>query len=342
MTRPDHLVDPVDHSPLTPVDGGLRGGAGRFYPEAAGGWDLRPADARGAREGDANKALQADIYDAKLGELTDFEHPHNLMLVHERHLLDRLPVQAGDRVLEIGGHRSGALAYLERRRGIVGTGADIAQVWVRAQNAAARARGGGTRWVVADAENLPFADGSFAAVVAFDVLEHVTHLDRALAGIFRVLRPGGTLVAHMPVQDIGGSLDGLQRWWDAADYAARQAGAGHFHERMPTRLQMRTLLESVGFHVEDVESFNVWLQPLHDHKWMALLGKVRHRGRAERTAPDAAPGDGAPAAPRVGASGFQKAYARLAVPLARVLTTPDRLGSLLGIGGSASFVARRP
>lgn len=324
-------MDPVDHTPLALAEGGLRGESGRFYPARDGGWDLRPG------AGDDNNVLQAEIYDAKLGEFTDFEHPHNLMLLRERALLDALALARSDRVLEIGGHRSGALPYLEKRFGIVGSGLDIAPVWVRAQNRAAEARHSETRWVLGDAEALPFADRSFAAAVAFDVLEHVSDLERAVSGLFRVLRPGGRLVAHMPVRDIAKSFDGFQRWRDPADYAARQATAGHFHERLPTRLQMRTLLEHQGFHVDDMESFNVWLQPLHDHRWMPLLGKVRH---VRRKAP--APAGMAEDAPRHEASGFQKAYARLALPVARALSVPDKLGSLLGIGGSCFFVARRP
>jgi ubiquinone/menaquinone biosynthesis C-methylase UbiE len=332
---PSHLADPLAHEPLLAVDGGLRAADGRTYPEACGGWDLRP-DA-----GDANNALQAEIYDAKLGEFTDFAHPHNLMLVHQRALLDRLELGHGDRVLEMGGHRSGALAYLERR-GIVGSGVDIARVWVQAQNAAARARASETRWVVADAEHLPFQDRSFAAIVAFDVLEHVSRLDVALAECARVLRPGGMMVCHLPVRDIEGSLDGLQRWWDAAGYAARQASAGHFHERLPTRVQMRTRIEHVGLQVLDVQSFNVWLQPLHDHKFMPILGRLRHALQRTKPAAGGNATDAAEAAPRTGASGFQKAYARAAVPALRALSAPDRLGSLLGIGGSCSYVIRKP
>jgi ubiquinone/menaquinone biosynthesis C-methylase UbiE len=326
-----HLADPVDHTPLHPAEGGLRSEAGRFYPARDGGYDLRPG------AGDDNKTLQADIYDAKLGEFTDFEHPHNLMLLRERALLDALPLVAGDRVLEIGGHRSGALAYLEKRFGIVGSGLDIAPVWVRAQNRAAEARHSETRWVLGDAEHLPFADATFSAAVAFDVLEHVTHLDLAVAGLFRVLRPGGTLVAHLPVRDIEKSFDGLQRWRDPADYAARQATAGHFHERLPTRAQMRTLLEHKGFQVVATESFNVWIQPLHDHRLMPMLGKLRH---LRRKAP--APAGMAEDAPKHEASAFQKAYATVALPLARALAVPDKVGSLLGIGGSCFFVAKRP
>lgn len=57
----------------------------------------------------------------------------------------------------------------------------------------ARSRGVDAR--VGDAQEVPFPDGSFDVVVAAWMLYHVTDLDRALAQIRRVLRPGGRLVA---------------------------------------------------------------------------------------------------------------------------------------------------
>jgi SAM-dependent methyltransferase len=48
---------------------------------------------------------------------------------------------------------------------------------------------------VADIQALPFADGTFDVVVANWVLYHVEDLDRGLAELARVLRPGGALVA---------------------------------------------------------------------------------------------------------------------------------------------------
>jgi len=46
----------------------------------------------------------------------------------------------------------------------------------------------------ASAESLPFADGSFSAIVCFDVLEHVRNLKATIAEIARVLAPGGIFV----------------------------------------------------------------------------------------------------------------------------------------------------
>ncbi len=52
-------------------------------------------------------------------------------------------------------------------------------------------RGGGVGYARADAAGLPFADHSFDAVVACLVFEHIREVDRAIAEVARVLRPGG-------------------------------------------------------------------------------------------------------------------------------------------------------
>jgi SAM-dependent methyltransferase len=63
---------------------------------------------------------------------------------------------------------------------------------------------------VGDARRLPFEDGEFDAVLAAWMLYHVPDLDRALAEIARVLRPGGRLVA------VTNAVGHMQELWDLA------------------------------------------------------------------------------------------------------------------------------
>ncbi len=59
------------------------------------------------------------------------------------------------------------------------------------QVAVAHERGGGAHFARAGAAELPFADGTFDAVVACLVFEHITEVDAAIAEVARVLVPGG-------------------------------------------------------------------------------------------------------------------------------------------------------
>jgi len=108
------------------------------------------------------------------------------------------------RVLEVGGGE-GELA--ERIRGELGAeviAIDQSERMVEIQCS----KGIDAR--VGDVEELPFADGEFDVVVAAWMLYHVPDLDRALAEIARVLKPGGRLVA------VTNAIDHLQELWDLA------------------------------------------------------------------------------------------------------------------------------
>jgi SAM-dependent methyltransferase len=51
---------------------------------------------------------------------------------------------------------------------------------------------------LADALNMPFADGSFDGVVSLETLEHLRTPERFLSEVVRVLRPGGIFIVSVP------------------------------------------------------------------------------------------------------------------------------------------------
>ncbi len=67
----------------------------------------------------------------------------------------------------------------------------------RAQVEVAAERGGGPLYGRADAAGLPFASGSFDAVVACLVFEHIPDLDAAIAEVARVLAVGGRFLLFL-------------------------------------------------------------------------------------------------------------------------------------------------
>jgi ubiquinone/menaquinone biosynthesis C-methylase UbiE len=60
-----------------------------------------------------------------------------------------------------------------------------------------RERSGGA-FVRAAAERLPFPDGSFDVVYCFSSIEHVESVERTVAEMVRVARPGGLIYVHTP------------------------------------------------------------------------------------------------------------------------------------------------
>jgi SAM-dependent methyltransferase len=93
------------------------------------------------------------------------------------------------RVLEVGSGRGEAAERIQRELGAEVTAVDQSERMVELT----RERGVDAQ--VGDVQALPFADGSFDCVLAAWMLYHVADLDRGLAELRRVLRPGGRLVA---------------------------------------------------------------------------------------------------------------------------------------------------
>lgn len=188
-----------------------------------------------------------------------------------RALHARLCDEVGDvrgRVLDAGCGTGGLLAVLgQRGPGLIRFGIE----WDC--KAAARARGKSAALVAQGSVNaLPYADASFDAVIAADVLCHAA-VDplAALAELRRVLRPGGRLVVNLPAYQWMLSahdrrVHNVRRFTARATAVMLQrSGFDRVRPRywngllLPLMLLQRKILAR-GDAMSDVAAFSPWLE----------------------------------------------------------------------------------
>jgi SAM-dependent methyltransferase len=104
-------------------------------------------------------------------------------------VLEALAEVAPRRVLEVGPGKGELAERIAADLGAEVVGVDQSERMVELTG------GRGVEAIVGDVQALPFEDGSFDAAVAAWMLYHVPDVDRAVAELSRVLRPGGRLVA---------------------------------------------------------------------------------------------------------------------------------------------------
>lgn len=113
-------------------------------------------------------------------------------------------------------------------RALASRGAEVTGIDPTERNLeVARERAGGPVYVKAGADDLPFEDASFDAVVACLVFEHIDDVDAAIAEVARVLRPGGqfSFFLNHPLLQTPGSgwiddhiIDPPEQYWRIGPY----------------------------------------------------------------------------------------------------------------------------
>lgn len=96
----------------------------------------------------------------------------------------------GLRVLDVGCGGGYTCEFLAAKQAIV-SGIDQSQVCIDAAKIHAQSQGYQIDYQQGVAENMPYPDASFDAVICVDVLEHIADLQSTISEIHRILKPQG-------------------------------------------------------------------------------------------------------------------------------------------------------
>jgi len=123
-----------------------------------------------------------------------------------------------------------------------------------------------------DAERLPFADGSFDLVSVAFGLRNMTHKDRALAEMSRVLRPGGRLLV-LEFSKVAEPLRKPYDWYSfnvlplIGKFVAKDADSYRYLAesiRMhPDQATLKAMMKDAGFGHVDVHNMTAGVVALH-------------------------------------------------------------------------------
>jgi SAM-dependent methyltransferase len=196
-------------------------------------------------------------------------------------LLDAAGVATGMSVLDVG-TGPGYAAQRAAERGAVATGVDIADELL----ALARRNHPGIDFLRGDAEDLPFADRSFDALVCNFTINHLPRPERAILEFGRVVVPGGGVALSawdVSAQNrfLGVLVDALR---NCGVTGPQEAVAGPDPYRFADHDEFRGLLRGAGLEGVEVRSISlIHRVPDTNNLWEGMLGgSVRSAGLVMR------------------------------------------------------------
>jgi ubiquinone/menaquinone biosynthesis C-methylase UbiE len=278
-------VCPLCHGPLEDREAAVGCRAcGRAFPRLGGGIDFlgevtddHKLTQRAIYEGDreANVSLSyrdREEYRAQIEQL----HRHaaatgiafdTMKDAMNGVMFEKIGLTRGMEVLDVGAGSGHLLNLIGCRYGARGTGVDISALALRRVLEFNPLE---LRFLLADAERLPFAGGSFDRVISFDVLEHLPNQRAALTEAARVVRPGGRLLFYA----ISAADEHTWHWTQRAASGGRYGrddAAGHVRELFLDPHETAVWLRDAGFDEVETTPFHAFFTLLIDERLQRAL-----------------------------------------------------------------------
>jgi demethylmenaquinone methyltransferase/2-methoxy-6-polyprenyl-1,4-benzoquinol methylase len=183
-------------------------------------------------------------------------------------------VHAGDRVLDIAGGTGDLSEAFSKRVGPTGlvVHTDINEAMLSKGRNRLIDAGALLPTAICDAERLPFAAGSFDVVSVAFGLRNMTHKDRALSEMNRVLRPGGRLLV-LEFSKIAPPLEKIYDWYSfkvlprVGEWVTKDADSYRYLAesiRMhPPQEELKAMLKVAGFGHVDIHNLSAGIVALH-------------------------------------------------------------------------------
>lgn len=181
-----------------------------------------------------------------------------------------LNLPAGARVLDAGCGRGRMPQYYKARKDVpplTFIGVDVSDERIKD----ALVKNSYSEMIKSGIEKLPFGTGSFDVVVCEQVLEHLkdAEVEASLSEFRRVLKPGGALIAGVPVFT-DPELWVKPVWLGARWVLSKMTGNTPDHEQQFSVRTFKKLLRRYGFEVQSVRAYRLWslfYQWLEDYEW---------------------------------------------------------------------------
>jgi len=183
-------------------------------------------------------------------------------------------VREGDRVLDIAGGTGDLARAFAKKAGPSGrvVHTDINEAMLRQGRDRLLDEGLTLPTSICDAEALPFATASFDLVSVAFGLRNMTHKDRALAEMCRVLRPGGRLLV-LEFSRVAAPLEKAYDWysfkvlprigqWVAGDADSYRYLAESIRKH-PDQQELKSMMKVAGFGHVDVHNLSAGVVALH-------------------------------------------------------------------------------